>query len=137
VAEENVSFPSPEVWTVLEKLVPGSWVRVGWHDASSFSRVRVITPEIYVTRKKTAGYFYGCKKDPDGDMIYMILYNEETDGVPSEGTSIPLGCVEEVITEFQPPSLPAPKKIPRKTRKHQAPIKIIEIVEKILYSTDN
>ena len=126
-------FPSPVVLETINKLSPGGWIRVGWHDASSFSRVRVITPEIYVTRKKTSGYFYGCKKDPDGDMYYLILYNEGTDGVPSEGTSIPLGCIEEVLTELQNATPAPPRKIPRKTRKHAAPLKIVEVVEKIVY----
>lgn len=126
------AFPTPEVWAVIEKLKQGSWLKVSWHDASSFSRVRVITPDIYVTRKATAGYFYGCRKDPNGDMHYLILYTEETDGSPTEGTSIPVGCVEAIQVEFPTKHGQAAVKVPRKAWKTQAPIKIVEVVKKII-----
>ncbi|MEM2902864.1 MAG: hypothetical protein QXO32_09100 [Candidatus Bathyarchaeia archaeon] len=61
-------------------------------------------------------------------MHYLILYTEETDGTPTEGTSIPVGCVESIQVEFQQ----APVKVPRKAWKTQAPIKIVEVVKKIV-----
>jgi len=128
---EPVCFPTSETWETITNMKQECWLKVGWHDASSFSRVRVITPEIYVTRKITSGYFYACRRDPNSDMHYLILYTEETDGCPSEGSSIPVGCIDNITVEFQQTHA---KKAAKKAWKTRAPVKTVEIVRKIIVS---
>jgi hypothetical protein len=62
-------------------------------------------------------------------MFYLILYTEETDGVPSEGSSIPLGCIEDIQVEFE---ASPPLKSAKKAYKDEAPIKIVEVVRKVV-----
>jgi len=97
-------FPPKEVLDSIDTLKTNDLIEVYWLDACSFQNVKILTVEVYITRKKTIGYFLAYK---DG---YLIILNESTNGY-HDGTSIHVGSVEKIVplTHF--------KKIPKKTLK--------------------
>ena len=116
---------------ILKKIVelkPGDLVTVVWHDACAFSRIDRLTPEIFATIKETVGRFIGLLTEPKTGYKYLVLSYEETDGKPTEGTSIPLGCVESITTRVE-----RKWKNPLKARKDQPDrLKIIEHFKKVV-----
>lgn len=111
----------------VRNLKRGETVAVKWHDACAFSQVEEITPEIYVTRKRTIGCFYGCLEDPDSEMQYLILVTEETDGKPTEGNAIPLSCIESISEPLEKAGV----KRSLKAEKARFAVKLLEDVRKV------
>lgn len=118
---------SEEVLSKIDKLKPGDLVTVVWHDACAFSRIEQLTPEVYATIKKTVGYFTGLMAEPKTGYKYLILTYEETDGKPTDGTSIPLGCIQDIMVKEK-----RRWKSPLKDLKvSSGPVKILEVTQKV------
>jgi hypothetical protein len=100
----EVSIPVERLRRVLEKigqLKKGDLVTVIWHDACTF-RVTELTPEAYVTRKKTTGTFQEVAVDVESGYPYVILeYEKLMNGLETEGTSILLSSIEDVAVEVR------------------------------------
>ncbi|RLI04986.1 hypothetical protein DRO26_03580 [Candidatus Bathyarchaeota archaeon] len=79
-----------EISRLIESLRQNDLIEVYWFDACSFQNIKILTPEIYITRKKTVGYFFEFR---DG---YLIILSETTNG-HYDGTSIHIGCIEKII----------------------------------------
>jgi len=120
-------FPRSEIVEKLKKVNRGDLLILEWHDACAFSRAIEIGPQVYVTKKKTVGYFYGLFDAPDHTMSYVVLVSEETDGTPSDGSSIPLGCIEEVHIRHGKTAKDALKA----RKESEIPIKTVSLTEKI------
>lgn len=110
----------------MEGLKPGDLVTVVWHDACAFSRIEQLTPEVYATIKRTVGYFIGLLEEPKTGYKYLVLAYEETDGRPTDGTSIPLGCIQDVMVKEK-----RRWKSPLKGMKSSGPVKILEVTQKV------
>jgi len=121
-------FPSRSVIEKLEGLRRGDLITVDWHDACAFSRAVEINPNVYTTKKRTIGYFYGIFESPDHSMKYLVLVTEETDGVPSEGSSIPVGCIESIHLKTTRKTM---KEQMKEAKVSEVPIKTIILTEKI------
>lgn len=107
-------------------------IRIYWHDACSFDRIRSLAPEVYVTALPRTGYFYDVLKDPESEMFYLVMSKEMSIGEPPEGDSIPVPLVTTVEV-LVPAKSDAPAKRVRKALKVRVgeQLKVIEHVVKV------